>query len=99
VPAAYAARSPIHYVRQLAFSSVPLHIWWSLRDRVVVDQRQESGRLYREILAANPEAPVTSYVGTWAHSAEMHATARLPLALVKLKLIKLDEPLPAFAKP
>jgi pimeloyl-ACP methyl ester carboxylesterase len=99
VPAAYAARSPIHYVQQLANSGVPLHIWWSLRDRIVVDQQQESGRLYRAILAANPEAPVTSYVGTWAHSAEMHATARLPLALVKLKLINLDEPLPAAAKP
>jgi pimeloyl-ACP methyl ester carboxylesterase len=99
VPAAYAARSPIHYVRQLAYSGVPLHIWWSLRDRIVVDQQQESGRLYREIRATNPEAPVTSYVGTWAHSAEMRATARLPLALVKLKLIKLDEKLPASAKP
>jgi hypothetical protein len=99
VPAAYAARSPIHYVRQLAYSWVPLHIWWSLRDRIVVDQKQESGRLYHAILAANPEAPVSSYVGTWAHSAEMRATARLPLALVKLHLIKLDEPLPATAKP
>lgn len=98
-PAAYAARSPIHYARQLAFSRVPLHIWWSLRDRIVVHQQQESGRLYRAILAANPETPVTAYVGDWRHSAEMHATARLPLALVKLKLIKLDEPLPASAKP
>jgi poly(3-hydroxybutyrate) depolymerase len=98
-PEAYAVRSPIHYVAQLAKSGVPIHIWWSLRDRIVADQRQESGRLFRDILAANPEAPVTSYVGTWAHSAEMHATARLPLALVKLKLIKLDEPLPATAGP
>jgi pimeloyl-ACP methyl ester carboxylesterase len=98
-PAAYAARSPIDHVRQIAFSGVPLHIWWSLRDRIIRNQRQESGRLYRAIVAANPEAPVAKYVGTWAHSAEMHATARLPLALVELKLIKLDEPLPASAKP
>jgi pimeloyl-ACP methyl ester carboxylesterase len=98
-PGAYAARSPVDHVAQLARSGVPIHIWWSLRDRIVADQRQESGRLYRDILAANPEAPVTSYVGRWAHSAEMHATARLPLALVNLKLIKLDEPLPATAKP
>ena len=98
-PASYARRSPVHYVRQLAFSGVPLHIWWSLRDRIVVDQNQESGRLYRAIVRANPEAPVTRYVGTWAHSKEMHATARLPLALVNLKLIKLDEPLPRGVKP
>jgi pimeloyl-ACP methyl ester carboxylesterase len=99
VPASYAARSPIRYVRRLADSGVPLHIWWSVRDRTVVDQRHESGRLYRAILAANPEAPVTAYVGAWAHSVEMHATVRLPLALVKLRLIKLDEPLPAAARP
>ena len=98
-PAAYAARSPISYVRQLAFSGVPLHIWWSLRDRIVVDQNQESGRLYRAILRTNPEAPVTKYVGGWAHSREMHALARLPLALVNLKLIRLDEPLPRGIKP
>ena len=98
-PRAYTARSPIHYARQLAFSGVPLHIWWSLRDRIVVDQQRESGRLFKAILASNPEAPVTSYVGTWAHTAEMQPTARLPLALLKLKLIKLDEPLPSTAKP
>ena len=98
-PNAYAARSPIDYVRQLAYSGVPLHIWWSIRDRIVVDQNGESGRLYRAILAANPEAPITRYVGTWRHTAEMQATARLPLALVKLKLVQLDEPLPTAAKP
>jgi pimeloyl-ACP methyl ester carboxylesterase len=98
-PKAYAARSPIDHVVQLARSGVPLHIWWSTRDKIVVDQHHESGRLYRAILALNPEAPVTKYVGLWAHTAEMQATARFPLALVKLKLIKLDEPLPPSAKP
>ena len=98
-PRAYAARSPLHYTRQIAASDVPLHIWWSTRDRVVVDQNRESGRLYRAIRHANPEAPVTSYIGSWAHSREMHATARLPLALLNLKLIKLDEPLPHGVHP
>jgi pimeloyl-ACP methyl ester carboxylesterase len=97
--AAYMSRSPIHYVRQLAFSGVPLHIWWSTRDRIVVDQNQESGRLFRAIKSANPHAPVTKYVGTWAHSHEMHALSRLPLALVRLRLIELDEPLPTSAQP
>jgi hypothetical protein len=49
-PVAYAARSPIHYVSQLAASGVSLHIWWSVRDRIVVDQNQESGRLYRAMI-------------------------------------------------
>ncbi len=99
VPGAYAARSPISYVHELAFGGVPLHIWWSTRDRIVVDQNQESGRLYRAIKRANPGAPVTRYVGTWAHSREMHPLGRLPLALVRLKLIALDEPLPHGVKP
>jgi poly(3-hydroxybutyrate) depolymerase len=98
-PGGYAARSPIHYARRIAFSGVPLHIWWSTKDRIVVDQSRESGRLYDEIKALNPHAPVTKYVGTWAHSHEMHALGRLPLALVRLRLIELDEPLPTSARP
>jgi len=98
-PGAYALRSPIHYARRLASSGVPIHLWWSYRDRVVADQRDESGRLYRAIRRANPHAPLTEFVGRWRHSEEMHATARLPLALVKLKLIQLDGPLPSAARP
>jgi len=99
VPRAYAERSPISYVHQLATSGVPIHIWWSRKDKIIVDQYQESGRLYRAIKRANPRAPVTQYVGDWAHSHEMHPLARLPLALIKLKLVQLDEPLPTAAKP
>lgn len=93
-PSAYRLRSPIAYAAQIAFSHVPLHIWWSRRDRIVVDQNAESGRLYRAVSHANPRAPVTQYVGTWPHSREMHPLGRLPLALVRLHLIELDEPLP-----
>jgi hypothetical protein len=60
---------------------VPLQIWWSTRDRIVVDQAQESGLLYRDIKRLNPAAPVSEYVGTWAHTAEMKASTRLPIAL------------------
>jgi poly(3-hydroxybutyrate) depolymerase len=98
-PRSYALRSPIHYVRELAFGGVPLDIWWSRSDRIVVDQNQESGRLYRAIKRANPKAPVEQFVGTWAHSREMHPLARLPLALVDLRIIELDEPLAKAVKP
>jgi poly(3-hydroxybutyrate) depolymerase len=98
-PSAYARRSPIEYVRRLAFGGVPLDIWWSRNDRIVVDQNQESGRLYRAIKRANPKAPVEQFVGTWAHSHEMHPLTRLPLALVDLKIIELDEPLSKIVKP
>jgi poly(3-hydroxybutyrate) depolymerase len=98
-PRAYAARSPISYVHQLATSGVPLDIWWSRKDKIVVDQNQESGALYRAIKRANPKAPVEQFVGTWAHSREMSPLARLPLALVDLKVIELDEPLAKTVKP
>jgi pimeloyl-ACP methyl ester carboxylesterase len=98
-PRGYAARSPMSYVHQLATGGVPLDIWWSRRDRIVVDQNMESGRLYRAIIRANPKAPVEQFVGTWAHSQEMHPLARLPLALVDLKIVELDEPLAKTVRP
>ena len=54
------------------------------------DQNAESGALYRAIRRINPEAPVTRYVGRWAHSREMHPLARLPLVLIRFGLIRLD---------
>ncbi len=99
VPRAYAERSPIAFARAIAFSGVPLHMWWSLRDRIVTNQNSESGRLYREIRRLNPNASVTKYVGAWAHSREMHPLTRLPLVLVRFGLIELDEPLPKGIKP
>jgi hypothetical protein len=53
VPAAYARRSPSHYVRQLAEAGVPLQIYWSIDDRVIADQREEAGRAVR----ADPRPP------------------------------------------
>ena len=93
-PRAYALRSPLHWARAIARSGVPLHIWWSLRDRIVRDQRDESGRLFRLIRQLHPRAEITQYVGDWAHSKEFHASARLPLALVELGLIRLAERVP-----
>jgi dipeptidyl aminopeptidase/acylaminoacyl peptidase len=86
---AWADRSPLFYARELAFSRLPLEIWWSTRDRIVVDQRDESGLLYRAIKKLNPRAPVTQFVGTWHHTAEMHPLRRLPAALVGIGLLRL----------
>ena len=94
VPRAYAARSPLTFAREIAQSGVPLNLWWSTRDRIVSDQNAESGALYRAIKRINPKAPLTKYVGTWAHSREMRPLTRLPLLLIHFGLIELDEPLP-----
>jgi pimeloyl-ACP methyl ester carboxylesterase len=81
VPREYAVRSPIDFARRLAFSGVPLEIWWSRSDRVVVDQRDQSGLLCGEIRKLNPTAPIVEFVGSWAHTAEMRWNRQLPAAL------------------
>lgn len=86
---AWADRSPIDYSRKLAFSHVPLEIWWSRRDRVVVDQASQSGLLFRAIERINPHAPVVQVVGTWQHTAEMRPRGRLPFALARIGLLRL----------
>jgi hypothetical protein len=72
-PGAYVRRSPVDEARRIAFSGVPLQIWWSRRDRVVSDQRAQSGALYRDVRRLNPAAPVVEFVGAWRHAAEMRA--------------------------
>jgi poly(3-hydroxybutyrate) depolymerase len=80
-PRGYRLRSPLDWARRIAFSDVPLQIWWSTRDRIVTNQAHESGVLYRDIKRLNPAAPVRQFVGRWRHTAEMRAWARLPFAL------------------
>jgi dipeptidyl aminopeptidase/acylaminoacyl peptidase len=86
-PLAYKTRSPATYARSIAASCVPLQLWWSVKDRIVLDQRRQSEALYTRILKLNPGAPVTAYVGAWNHSAEMRASARLPVALAAFQLL------------
>ena len=87
---AWADRSPIFYSRELAFSPAPLELWWSTRDRVVVDQASQSGLLFRAIERLNPRAPVVQVVGTWQHAAEMRPLRRLPFALARIGLLQLS---------
>ena len=86
---AWADRSPLFYSRELAFSRLPVQIWWSTHDRIVVGQRDQSGLLYRAIKRLNPQASVTQFVGTWQHTAEMRPTRRLPAALARIGLLRL----------
>jgi poly(3-hydroxybutyrate) depolymerase len=86
-PRGYANRSPLDCARKIAFSDVPLQIWWSTRDRIVTDERDESGLLYRLIKRLNPRAPVTEFVGEWAHTTEMKSHGYLPYALSRFGLM------------
>jgi pimeloyl-ACP methyl ester carboxylesterase len=86
-PSAYEIRSPLDSARKIAFSRVPLQIWWSTRDRIVTDQEHQSGLLYRDIKRLNPTAPVTQFVGIWAHTTDMNAHGYLPYALSRFGLV------------
>jgi enterochelin esterase-like enzyme len=79
---AYAVRSPLDDAEAIARSGVPLQLWWSNRDRIVIDQyAQQTGLLYHRVEASGPRAAVYPFVGTWAHTAEMRWNRRLPTAL------------------
>lgn len=85
---AFAQRSPITYARAIARSCVPLQIWWSDADRIVIDQQHaQSGPFFWKLREINPEAPVEAYVGFWIHSAEMKAKGLLPLSLARFDLL------------
>ncbi len=83
----YAERSPLQQAGRIAASGVPLEIWWSTKDRIVVDQAHQSGALYRALRRLDWCAPVSEYVGSWRHSHEMRASQLLPIALVRLGLL------------
>jgi pimeloyl-ACP methyl ester carboxylesterase len=89
---AWADRSPLFFSRELAFANVPLQIWWSTRDQIVVNQADQSGLLYRAIRRLNPRAHVLQFVGRWRHTAEMRPTRGLSLALARIGLLGLESP-------
>lgn len=84
---AYAERSPLSFALALAWSCVPLQIWWSRKDRIVRQSDLQSGRLFELIRWANPAAPVEGYRGNWIHTAAFKATTRLPFALAQFGLM------------
>jgi pimeloyl-ACP methyl ester carboxylesterase len=83
----YDKRSPMSYVRQLAELGVPLQLYWSTADRVVVDQERQSARLVRAILQRNPQAHVEAFTGTWRHATEMGSQTMLIPALQRFGLL------------
>ncbi len=84
-PGAYALRSPIAHVRAIAFSRVPLQLYWSVADEVVLDQAHHTARLHRRIMELNPAAPVAAVSGSWTHSGGMPRL--LPGALRRFGLL------------
>jgi pimeloyl-ACP methyl ester carboxylesterase len=86
-PQKFAERSPITYARAIADSCVPVQIWWSRTDRVVVDPERQSGRMYETLKRFNPQAPIDEYVGDWDHTDAMRHETDLPKMLAGLGLL------------
>jgi poly(3-hydroxybutyrate) depolymerase len=86
-PAAYKARSPLANAAAIARAGVPLQIWWSTKDKVVIDQQHQSGTLFRTLRTLGPAAPLSVYIGRWPHSKEMKSDQLLPIVLEELDLL------------
>lgn len=87
VPVAYRMRSPDAYLDAIAYSGVPLQIYWSVGDRIIADQVREAGLLAADVRSINPEARLWDFEGDWRHTAEMQSTRRLPRALARFGLM------------
>jgi poly(3-hydroxybutyrate) depolymerase len=86
-PRAYVLRSPIHWVRAVAESGVPLQLWWSDADEIVVGQQRQSGRFYDELRRQRPRGRVEPVRGSWSHTAETYSQLQLPGASKWLGLL------------
>ena len=86
-PQAYVLRSPIHWVEAVARSDVPLQLWWSDVDEIVVGQKNQSGSFYEELRKLRPRGRVEPVTGSWSHTAETYSKLQLPAAAKWLGLL------------
>ena len=84
---AYVLRSPLHWAREIADSGVPLQMWWSDADEIVIDQRTQSARLFEELQQLGPRGRLEKRTGSWSHTAETFRSLQLPGAVAWLELL------------
>lgn len=83
---AYVLRSPTHWIREIAGSGVPLQLWWSEADEIVVDQDTQTGRFFAELQKLEPRGRLEKVTGSWSHTAESYRRLQLPGAVEWLGL-------------
>jgi poly(3-hydroxybutyrate) depolymerase len=86
----YVLRSPSHWIRQVADSGVPLQLWWSDADEIVVDQQRQSGKFFDDLRRLRPRGRLEKVTGSWRHTAESYARLQLPGAVEWLGLSDAD---------
>jgi pimeloyl-ACP methyl ester carboxylesterase len=75
----YERRSPAQFARTIAFSGVPLQIWWNPHENVVVHQgTTQSAGFVRLLRRLNPDAPVEPVVHSRPHGHVFRSSASLP---------------------
>ena len=84
---AYVHRSPANWINEVAESGVPLQVWWSDADEIVVDQGTQSQRFFEELTNLQPRDRVEKVTGSWSHTAESYARLQLPGAVKWLGLV------------
>lgn len=90
-PRGYVLRSPTHWLPAVAGSGVPLQIWWSETDQIVIDQERQSGAFFRELRKRRPRGRVEAVTGSWSHSFQTYADIQLPGAVQWLGLTGTSE--------
>ncbi len=85
-PEAYRLRSPAHWIEEIAGSGVPLQMWWSDADEIVVDQATQSARFFADLRALEPEGRLERVTGSWSHTATSYEKLQLPGAVTWLGL-------------
>jgi poly(3-hydroxybutyrate) depolymerase len=84
---AFVLRSPLNWIQEVAGSGVPLQMWWSDADEIVIDQRTQSGRFFEELQALRPRGRLEKKTGSWSHTAETFTRLQLPGAVAWLGLV------------
>jgi poly(3-hydroxybutyrate) depolymerase len=84
---AYVLRSPLNWAREIADSAVPLQMWWSDADEIVVDQGTQSKRLFDRLEELGPRGRLEKRTGSWSHTAETYSRLQLPGAVAWLELV------------
>jgi len=79
VPWLFRRRSPASFARTIAFSGVPLQIWWNPHEDVVVHQgTTQSGAFSRLLRRLDPGVPLTPIVHDQPHGEVFRSTSSLP---------------------
>lgn len=86
-PEGYVLRSPTHWIDEVASSGVPLQLWWSNADEIVVDQRTQSAKFFKALQKPRPKGRVEKVTGSWSHTAESYRRLQLPGAVRWLGLV------------